>query len=169
MRVYLLRHGIAAPHDPRQNDDSRALTPEGKKKMKTAARGMKSLDLRIDRILSSPLVRCRETAGAVSEALEIAAETLYTPALAPATKSAEMLRQLLHLPASSSILLVGHEPSLSHFASFLLTGQDRSLSLAFKKGGLCRIDFTGKPRSAGGTLVFHLPPRALRRAAGKSS
>ena len=169
MRVFILRHAIAAPHAPGKSDESRALTEEGTEKMRSAALGMKALKLKFHRVFSSPLIRCRQTAAVVVAALEIASETVLTPVLAPETKSSEMLKLIAPLPATSTVLLVGHEPSLSHFVSFLVTGQDRGLALMLKKGGLCRIDFPGKPRSGGGTLVFHLPPRALRGARRKSS
>ena len=168
MRVFLLRHGIAAPPAAGKSDESRALTLAGKKKMGSAARGMKTLDLKFDRILCSPLTRCRQTAEAVMKTLKTASPAIHTAALAPDTRSSEILKAVLQSTPTSSLLLVGHEPSLSHFASFLLTGQDRGMSLDFKKGGLCRIDFSGKPRPGTGTLVFHLTPKALRRLGRKS-
>lgn len=168
MRVFILRHGIAAPPSPGKSDESRALTLVGKKRMRRAALGMKALGLKFDRVFSSPLIRCRQTAAAVVEALGIASETTPTPVLSPETKSPDLLKLIAQLPATSAVLLVGHEPSLSGFASFLVTGRDRGLALELKKGGLCRIDFSGKPRGGGGTLVFHLPPRTLRGLRGKS-
>ena len=61
------------------------------------------------------------------------------------------------------MLLVGHEPDLSRLAAALLLDDHGDLTMEFKKGGLCRIDFPGAPRAGAGRLVLHLSPRILRR------
>ena len=64
MRVYLLRHAIAAPRDPERypTDLDRPLTAEGRRRMKRAAVGMRAAELGIDLVLTSPLARSRQTA-----------------------------------------------------------------------------------------------------------
>ncbi len=59
------------------------------------------------------------------------------------------------------VALVGHEPDLGQLAAILL-GAARPLP--FKKGGMCRIDVEWSSRPTG-TLVWFLPPAALRRLA----
>ena len=64
MELYFLRHGIAADEGPADSGDAgRPLTEQGIKKMKEAARGLRRLGVRPEVLLSSPLVRARQTAG----------------------------------------------------------------------------------------------------------
>src|SRR2546425_8445970 len=71
MRIYLLRHAIAEPRDPSHYpaDSDRPLTREGTRKMEVAARGLRAADARFDVVLTSPLVRARQTARMVVPAL----------------------------------------------------------------------------------------------------
>ncbi len=81
MDLYLLRHAIAEERSNDGSDSARALTPEGAEKMRIGARGLQRLGVHLDRLLTSPLTRARETADIVGAALNIAPETVG--ALAP--------------------------------------------------------------------------------------
>ncbi len=71
MRLYIVRHAIAAPHGtPGIPDDDGPLTEEGIKKMRQAAAGLRSLDYVPELILTSPLLRARQTAEILMEPLE---------------------------------------------------------------------------------------------------
>ncbi|HEV8375671.1 MAG TPA: phosphohistidine phosphatase SixA [Candidatus Polarisedimenticolia bacterium] len=165
MRIYLLRHAIAEPRNSRlyADDRERPVSPQGEERMRTGARGMSALGLTFDLVLTSPLLRARQTAKIVVRTLRPHPPLNVSPLLEPDASLPELLRHLASLPTGNSILLVGHEPDLSSFASLLLAGSGRKLPLEFKKGGFCRIDFPGGPRAGGGRLFFHLAPRILRR------
>ena len=62
--LYLVRHGIAEEPTLQTNDAERPLTPDGRKRMKEAAQGFAAISTLPTLILSSPLVRARETAAA---------------------------------------------------------------------------------------------------------
>ena len=164
MRLYLLRHAIAAPRDSgRFPDDSvRPLTREGRKRMERAARGMRSLGLRFDLILTSPLARAVETARIAARAARPRPDLKILRPLAPGGGAGGVLAGLSSLPADAAVLMVGHEPDLSRLAGALILEHRDDLPLEFKKGGLCRIDFDGAARLGGGRMIFHLPPRVLR-------
>ena len=69
--LYILRHGIAVePGTPGIPDDERPLTPKGEKRMRQIARGLRKLDLKLDRIVTSPLPRARATAEIVADVLD---------------------------------------------------------------------------------------------------
>jgi phosphohistidine phosphatase len=165
VRLYLLRHAIAAERDPARwpDDRNRPLTREGAARMARAARGMRRLGLKFDLVLSSPLARTVETARIVSAGVRTRAETRLLKPLAPGGGSGGVLAALSGLPARSTVLLVGHEPDLSHLAAGLIMERRSEPPLEFKKGGLCRIDTEGSPAPGNGRLVFHLTPRVLRR------
>src|SRR5580765_5134354 len=75
MRIYLMRHGPAGNRDTWTDDDSlRPLTEKGERRTRAAADGLKRLNPAIDVLLTSPLVRARQTAEIVGEALNLAVE-----------------------------------------------------------------------------------------------
>ena len=139
MNLYLLRHGIAVERGAGQyrNDAERPLTPKGRRKMRRVAGAMRAMELSSDVILSSPLLRARQTAELVVTALHYRHRLELTELLAPGVSAAGLVRRLKQLKPQN-VLLVGHEPDLSALASRLLTGGN-GLAITFKKGGLCRL------------------------------
>src|SRR4051812_4106219 len=68
--LYLLPHRVAGqPAPPAVPDDERPLTSKGEKRMRQIGRGLRQLDLKPDRIVTSPLPRARRTAEIVADAL----------------------------------------------------------------------------------------------------
>jgi phosphohistidine phosphatase len=163
--LYLMRHGIAADRDSlgATDDTSRPLTPDGKLKLRTIAKGLGRLKIEWDWVVTSPLKRAVETGDVVSETLGTAAPRDVCEALAPAQVSAhKVMAFLAEHPERSSVLLVGHEPSLSRLASELVGASDTA-NFAFKKGGCCMITFDHFPSKSPGVLAWWLTPRVLRK------
>ena len=145
MELYLLRHAPAVDRGtPGCGDDSqRPLTPEGRRRMKRGAKGMKALGLSFDRIFSSPWLRARDTAEIVARELKLERRLKFSRHLTAEGDPKLLIAQVARLRgAPRRLLLVGHEPYLSSLAGILLGGQQR-VGIALKKGGLCRLD-TGK-------------------------
>ncbi|MGB9755196.1 phosphohistidine phosphatase SixA [Roseiflexus castenholzii] len=159
MELYLLRHAIAEERSNDGSDSARMLTPEGAEKMRIGARGLRRLGVALDRLLTSPLTRARETAEIVGAALDVAPETVG--ALAPGCNAATLIDLLADMPRVKSVMVVGHEPDLSSMIADL-TGGSRVI---MKKGGLALIDLSSLELSAG-SLLWVLPPKVLR-ALGK--
>jgi phosphohistidine phosphatase len=158
MELYFLRHGIAADVGPEGSGDAgRPLTAEGIEKMKEAARGLRRLGVRPDVLLSSPLVRARQTAEIVRRAFGL--ESRLVEALAPGCDIARLRDLLGEYRSAEGVMVVGHEPDFSTLVG-LLTGGSR---VQLKKGGLARVDLETVDEGAG-TLVWLLPPMALRKA-----
>jgi len=139
MTLYLLRHGIATERGAGRyaNDSDRPLTAKGRRQLRRAASAIRAMELSFDVILSSPLVRARQTAELIARALHCQHRLELTELLAPGASATGLVRRLKQLKPQN-VLLVGHEPDMSAFASLLLTGGDR-LGITFKKGGLCRL------------------------------
>jgi len=164
MELYLLRHAPAGVRDARRypSDAERPLTRKGRLKMVLGARGMRTLGLEFDLILSSPLVRARQTARVVRSVFRAPARVRIFRPLSPGVESEALVHALADLPAATRLLLVGHEPGLSQLAALLLAGKGSETSLVLKKGGLCRVDFEGGIAPGAGRLIFHLTPRVMR-------
>lgn len=168
MRLYLLRHGRAAPRDPARatDDEHRALTRRGEEQVRMVGRSLRRCDHSIDLIWFSPLVRARQTAIILAE--ECATKECASPlaALSPGGDQAELLGRIDALdPRPASLMLVGHEPDLSQLISFLVDGS-AGLPLTLKKGGLARLEITAPIVTARcATLEWLIPPRLFTNPA----
>jgi len=165
MNIHLLRHGIAAPLGQENNfrDEQRALTADGIEKMRQAAQGLKRLQIEFDLIVSSPLVRARQTAEIVAEALKFRQPLDEWDELVAGGAVDAVLRRLHDFRECNSMLLVGHQPSIGCVASYLVFG-DARVSLPFKKGALFCVQ-TNDPPPFAGELLWTLPSRMLRQIA----
>jgi phosphohistidine phosphatase len=142
-RLYLVRHGIAVPHgSPEYAEDERPLTPEGRKKMRRVARGLRRLGLEVDRIVTSPLPRARETAEIVAEALD-ATDLLEDADALRASNSAATIRDWLDSRPESALMIVGHNPSFSDLVGLLMAGHDGPPLVELRKGGVAA--FSAQP------------------------
>lgn len=169
IKLYLMRHGIAADlgEGGVLKDADRPLTLEGRSRMKQAATGIREMGLKFNLILSSPLLRSRQTAEAVAEVLDLQHRVKIIESLAPGRafiegegRHAEIFLELGAYQFDRA-LLVGHLPDLSELASFLLTG-NRNLNIEFKKGSLCAIEIASLPPRGPGLLRWQMTPAQLR-------
>ena len=165
MNLYLLRHGIAVAGDQPgiESDAERPLTPKGTKRMRKAAKGLRRLEIPFDGILTSPLVRARQTAEIVAEALGLESQLQEISGLAPESSVENLLLGLTRFQNREHLILVGHQPLLGETAAFLLHGKDRPpLDIALKKGSMCALEVDSLPPGKPGTLHWLLTPKQLR-------
>ena len=116
MNLYFMRHGIAvdrADSSAGSDDRARPLTPKGIKRMNKAAKGLATLSLTFERILTSPLERARQTAKIVAQILQLENRVEEIEQLSPEQSAQDLLRALVPYSDQKEILLVGHEPQLS--------------------------------------------------------
>jgi phosphohistidine phosphatase len=158
--LYLIRHAIAEDRGDAWPDDAkRPLTEEGMARMRKAVRGLARLGVAVDVILSSPLIRARQTAEIVAAGLDPRPSILYVDALAPAGTYGALAGDLEKHARKTRIALVGHEPHIGEIAARLLGTRH---AIEFKKGAVCRIDVEQLPPHGPGELRWFMPPRALR-------
>jgi phosphohistidine phosphatase len=158
--LYFIRHAIAVDRgDEWPDDDKRPLTDEGIARMRKAARGLARLDTSIDVVLTSPLVRARQTAEIVVAALDPRPSIVTIESLAPGAAFAALMADLEKHGRKSRLALVGHEPGLGEVAGRLIGSRH---AIEFKKGAICRIDVDELPPAGPGHLRWFLTPRMLR-------
>jgi phosphohistidine phosphatase len=159
--LFLVRHAIAAERGPEFPDDTqRPLTEDGISRFRKAIAGLSDLGVDIDLILTSPLVRARQTAELLSKGLAGHPPIIETGALSPDATHKALVTELRRHTRRSAIALVGHEPRLGETAARLLGCPGR---FDFRKGSVCRIDFDLFPPSAPGRLQWFAPPKILVR------
>src|SRR5262245_50983881 len=132
--LYILRHGIAVDHGtPGIPDDARPLTSKGERRMRQIAAGLRKLDLKLDRIITSPLPRARATGEIVADALELR-EQFETSNLLQTGTAAATIQRWLRERTEDRLMLVGHNPTLSDLVSLLVTGTILTPICDLKKG-----------------------------------
>jgi len=175
MTLYLMRHAEAVDPgaDGTTHDADRKLTDKGRRQAKRMGILLKRLDVKIDRVLSSPLVRARETAELVATTAGSTAKIRTLDALKPNGKDDAMWEALLGA-GGEAVLVVGHLPSIANLAGSLL-GSLAEQPLWFHKSSLaalhCEARNNRKPRVK---LEWMLSPAMAKRlavhhAAGQSS
>jgi phosphohistidine phosphatase len=160
VQLLIIRHAIAVPRGtPGLPDEDRPLTPEGEQKFREAAGGLAKIVDRPDALLTSPWLRAKQTA-AIAAAAWGRIEPQETAALASGSFE-EQAGVLDGYPGDATVAVVGHEPWVSELLARLL-GTRHDARLEFKKGGAALVDVPGR-LAGGGTLVFYLPPKVLRK------
>lgn len=153
MEVYLVRHGIAEDHSTSGRDFDRKLTETGKQKANLVAKAFQRRIETVDGLFHSPLIRAAETAKIFSSYYPIEPQILK--GLQPEDHPEAAIREIRAL-GLDRLILVGHEPNLSHLAALLISGRSDP-SFVFKKAGIAGIDWNGRL----GELLFLLPPKFL--------
>ncbi|MGE5333592.1 MAG: phosphohistidine phosphatase SixA [Nitrososphaerota archaeon] len=168
MRIYLMRHGLAGNRDAWQGDDRlRPLTDKGERRIYAAADGLKALDLDVDALLTSPLVRARQTADIVGEALNLRVEEYE--ALAPGFGLEQLATLLTTYSTARGLMLFGHEPDFSHVIGQLIApGGDAQILM--KKGACCALDLPEIPDASVSREAAAAPEQhASRRLTGRAT
>jgi phosphohistidine phosphatase len=165
----LVRHAIAEErHEFARtglDDGERPLTDKGRKRMRLAAQGLRALIDEIDLLATSPLVRATQTASIISEAFEgQPVEEVEVLATGPAAAFLSWYRTVAE---EGLVTVVGHEPYLGEWASWLLAGPSADF-LAFKKGGGCLIEFPDVIDPGRAVMHWHLAPAHLRAIGGRA-
>jgi phosphohistidine phosphatase len=159
--LYLIRHGLAAERGDNYPDDTkRPLTSDGVQKLRREAKALLALDVTFDVILTSPLVRTRQTAEIIGAAFRNPPPIVNMPSLAPGGSHNAIVEELAKQQRRHRIALVGHEPGIGELAGRLV-GLRRPIE--FKKGAICRIDVAALPPTGPGRLRWFLTPRILRK------
>ncbi|MBA3841333.1 MAG: histidine phosphatase family protein [Actinobacteria bacterium] len=125
MRLFVVRHAEAAPGEP---DELRPLTEAGRAAARALAEQLAAEQ--VDAVVSSPLLRARETADAIARAAGVEAEP--DDRLAPGA-TVEDLREAVR-GRGETVVSVGHQPDCGEIV-FALVGELRP----FKPGSFAEV------------------------------
>jgi len=158
--LYLVRHGLAEERGAKWPDDAkRPLSADGMSRMKKSARGLDRIDVKFDVILTSPLVRARQTADILSAEMDGHPAIVNVESLAPGAKADALIADLEKHTRKTRIALVGHEPGIGELAARLVGSRH---PIEIKKGAVLRIDIDQIPPAGPGDLRWMLPPKIMR-------
>jgi len=144
--------------DAVSDDAKRPLSEDGIERFQKSARGLARLDVWIDVVLTSPLVRARQTAEIVASAFDPRPSIITIESLAPGGSYASLVADLEKHGRKTRIALVGHEPGIGELGARLIGSRH---SFEFKKGAVCRIDVDEIPPVGPGDLRWFLTPKVM--------
>jgi phosphohistidine phosphatase len=158
--LYFLRHGHAHDRDEwkTQDDELRPLTAEGIAAMRQEAIVLRHLQPDFSTILTSPLVRARETAEIVQHVFP-EVPIVEDELLKPGFKVKALEKLLKEYDGHENLLLVGHEPDFSAVIGEVIGGG----RVTMKRGGMARIKLTNKEKPRG-ELIWLITPAVFRAA-----
>lgn len=139
LELYIIRHGLAgSPLEDEKMDEERPLEKKGKAKMKKIGKSLKKMNISFDQVLTSPLLRAKETAEIINKYCGIK-DVIITDLLKPGSSYLKLIKFLNELKDLQKVAIVGHEPFLSSFASYCLTKSESSY-INLKKGGVLVLE-----------------------------
>lgn len=118
MRIYLVRHGDAVPEEDAGSDRDRWLSPRGREAARILGRLLRETRVDPDAIVCSPLPRAVQTAELIAASVDYIGHIASWRCLEPSAQPRVAAGQLASLGAS--VIVVGHEPSISALGAFLL-------------------------------------------------
>ena len=173
MKVLVVRHAIAmdrAEFKAEQSkmakpagDGSRPLTIEGIKKMRKVVKALRKLIDRPTLIVSSPLTRAQQTGDlllAVWPGLQIETADELKPSSHPDKLTAWFHNRPDLADSETLVVIIGHEPQLSHVISWFVAGANNPVA-TLKKGGAALLDFDGLPGRGRGKIAWLATPSLL--------
>jgi phosphohistidine phosphatase len=159
VNCYFLRHGIAVEPDEWTGPDfDRPLTRVGVERLKCEARAIADLSLQLDVIVTSPLLRARQTAEIVADRLKLRDEIVEDERLAGGFDARRLSEILDEHDKAEAIMLVGHEPTMSATIGQIIG--DANVEL--KKAALAGVALSDASATRG-TLICLIPPKVLSR------
>jgi phosphohistidine phosphatase len=155
VQIIFLRHGPAGSKSDWDGPDAeRPLTDDGRGVVVLVADMLAHAGVTVDALLTSPLVRARQTAEIAAAALGCADRLADDERLAGGFDRKSLAAIVAEHPDARALMLVGHEPDFSATIA-QLTGAN----VAVKKAGVARVDVD--EQTMRGTLVWLLPPRVF--------
>ena len=155
MQLLLLRHGKAEDSSP-GGDFTRELEEKGHEQARNVARILAAADLLPDLVLSSPVIRAKQTANTFTSTAGMPGP-IFLEWLACGMSPETALAELSHFPEFERIMIVGHEPDFSRLISHCLGG---SADTEVRKGSITCLDL--HPPSPRATLRFLIPHKLAK-------
>ena len=143
MKLFIVRHAWAAEHgDPRYPDDSlRPLTEEGRERFAAVVKKLAQRCFKPRLVVTSPLVRCVQTAEILAEHVPGKPRIVQREELAPNSD----LQGLIKWTAAQDeepVAWGGHAPDVGELAAALIG--EGTANIRFAKGAVCAIEFDGE-------------------------
>jgi phosphohistidine phosphatase len=159
MIIYFLRHASAGKNyvSPKR-DEKRPLDESGILQARYVGRLLANMDIQVDQIVSSPLKRALQTASLAANELAFETGIQIDAALRPESEFEQFQELLGRYSRFDTIMVVGHNPSLSEFLSKTISSNSGTAHVDLKKGSVAKVEMSGRS----GTLEWLITPKIAR-------
>jgi phosphohistidine phosphatase len=138
LKLYLMRHAQSADKQPGQPDKERELSPEGMRESHQMGAFLLSQKFFFDLFLCSTANRAKSTASLVLDVLKLPPEIIQFDEEIYNASTRTLFAQVTQLgPAIQSVMIIGHNPTLTYLAEYLTKGEIGDMAPA----GLAIIHF----------------------------
>jgi|SRR5882724_2466047 len=165
MNLYILRHASAGTRRSNPKlDTHRPLDKDGKRYCMQLGNALTAMKVHFDLVVSSPLKRSLQTAALVGTETGYEQRIVLSDALRPEAQYADFLQMVTECMDLENVMVVGHNPNLTHFLNLLLVNATadsarlRTASVRLRKGTIARISI----ERGSATLQWMLDPRITR-------
>lgn len=157
MELFLIRHAeaVALGNLGITDDTERPLTDKGHQQALGIGKGLAKKGVRFDKLVTSPLVRARQTAEGMLSSFNPVPELLICDDLVPEGRARRVARFLRDL-TGDRIGLVGHMPSMGILAAWLIGSKKAQVD--FAKAGVACIHSSDQPGKGDGILAWLVTP-----------
>jgi phosphohistidine phosphatase len=162
MDLFIIRHAWAADRDDLAypDDSLRPLTEEGRNRFVQVVEALVPRGLKPQLILTSPMLRCAQTAEILAEKLGKKTKLVQANELLPGGDFKHLLAATEEQAAGlDQVAWVGHAPDVGHLAAALL-GLDNGW-LDLKKGAIAALGFPQAPELGRGELRWLVTAKIL--------
>jgi len=159
MILYFLRHASAGESlsNPKK-DEQRALDRGGIEQCGYMGRALAAMDTHVDMIVSSPLKRAAQTASLVGNELSYEGKLQFEEALRPSAAFADFRKMLDKYAKYETVMVVGHNPSLSEFTGRSVSEGGCEAAVELKKGAVAKVEMGRNS----GVLQWCLTPKIVK-------
>lgn len=162
MNLYLVRHAEAvAVGGSILRDADRSLSLRGEEDSALMGRSLARLDPNVDIVITSPLVRAKQTGEIMGEELSDHALFHISEHLAPGFSHTALLEELIDLSGGGSIVAVGHQPDISMFISYLIADKTHA-AVAMEAGAIAFVRVQNIAGRVESQLRWLLTPGAVK-------
>jgi len=161
MMVLLVRHG-RAESGAGKPDGERELTPEGVAELTASCGGLSRSGVAVDAVLTSPLLRARQTAAVLARALGGGVEPVVADELAPGALADQVVATLARVGRRPCVAIVAHAPDLTSVTAALVAPGSPH-TVAFAPGSVACVEFEGAPALGAGRLRWARSPGDMAR------
>lgn len=166
MKLILFRHGLAMERDEafknKIDDSMRPLVEKGKERSKKMAKFLKEECEDFQVLVTSPLLRAKQTADIIREIIPFSQYLESTELVPEAPPHAFAKWVQAKIMRATSVVAVGHDPQLSVLASWLLAGENESFIDLKKSGVIClEVESFDQLAPRGAELKWILTPKMV--------
>jgi phosphohistidine phosphatase len=168
MVIYFLRHANAGQKhfSSQEKDEKRPIDKLGEEQSHDVGRALASIGVTAKAIISSPLTRAVQTAEIVSQELGHEEKIVLDNALRPDATFEQFKALLNRFKDKASIMVVGHDPSMTEFVNKVLSGGRPLEAVEMKKGGVAKVEMELR-----GPVVLRwlMPPKVVQKVQHSSA